>query len=242
MPNPESQSDREGARDAAEGQLGARPQPGPKPDKVLRGTRPLGLGERRDGLLHVPRSYDASRPAPLLVVLHGAGASGGDVLPWVVPLADARGFLILAPDSRASSWDVIRGGYGPDVRSVDRALRQVFERHAVDAKRIGVGGFSDGASYALSLGLINGLLFSDILAFSPGFMAPTLVEDAPRIFVSHGVHDTVLPIDRCSRALVPRLRAQGLAVDYREFSGGHVVPPEMVAASLEFLGDGGTGS
>ena len=33
-------------------------------------------------------------------------------------------------------------------------------------------GFSDGASYALSLGAANGDLFTHIAAFSPGFMRP----------------------------------------------------------------------
>jgi phospholipase/carboxylesterase len=100
-----------------------------------------------------------------------------------------------------------------------------------------VSGFSDGASYALSLGLANGELFGDVLAFSPGFMAPAALAGKPRIFMSHGVDDRVLPIDRCSRRIAPQLRAHGYDVDYREFPGPHVVPPEMGTAALErFLG------
>ena len=227
----------ESGRGAGQGRLHARPQPsGAKPEPE-RGARPLGLGPRRDGLLYVPRTYGAGRPAPLLLLLHGAGAGGGDVLPWFAPFADSKGLLILAPDSRSSTWDVIRGGYGPDVGFIDRALEQVFSRHDVDARRIAVGGFSDGASYALSLGLMNGLLFSDILAFSPGFMAPVSVEDAPRIFISHGMHDTVLPIDRCGRRLARTLTDAGYDVDYREFDGGHTVPLDVIVPAIErFLG------
>ena len=217
----------------ADGRLHARPQPsGAKPD-VERGARPLGLESRRDGLLYVPQTYGAGRPAPLLLLLHGAGASGRDVLPWFTPFADGKGLLVLAPDSRSSSWDVIRGGYGPDVGFIDRALDQVFSRHDVDARRIAVGGFSDGASYALSLGLMNGGLFSDILAFSPGFMAPTLIEGAPRIFISHGIHDTVLPIERCGRRLARTLKEAGYDVDYREFDGGHTVPLDVIVPAIE---------
>jgi phospholipase/carboxylesterase len=95
-----------------------------------------------------------------------------------------------------------------------------------------VAGFSDGASYALSIGIMNGALFSDILAFSPGFMAPTRQADAPRVFISHGIHDGVLPIDACSRRLAPKLRDAGYDLDYREFDGGHEVPPEMVTAAV----------
>ena len=151
--------------------------------------------------------------------------------------AEARGILLLAPDSRGRSWDVIIDAFGPDVAFLDRALAHVFERCQVDAERIGIGGFSDGASYALSIGLINGALFSDILAFSPGFVGADEAHGAPRIFISHGVRDEVLPIDPCSRRLVPGLRTAGYDVDYREFPDGHIVPPEMVdAAVARFLG------
>jgi phospholipase/carboxylesterase len=102
----------------------------------------------------------------------------------------------------------------------------------VDPERVAVGGFSDGASYALSIGLNNGGLFRHVLAFSPGFAAPTRHEGRPRVFVSHGVDDRVLPIDPCSRRLVPMLRGGGLRRGLREFDGGHVVPPEMISAAL----------
>jgi predicted esterase len=86
--------------------------------------------------------------------------------------------------------------------------------YAIDPARVAIGGFSDGASYALSLGLTNGDLFSHVLAFSPGFMAPAGQEGSPRIFVSHGTRDAVLPIDRCSRRIVPTLRRAGYDVAY----------------------------
>jgi predicted esterase len=55
---------------------------------------------------------------------------------------------------------------------LDQALQHVFETYSIDPGRVGLGGFSDGASYALSLGVANGDLFSHIIAFSPGFMRP----------------------------------------------------------------------
>jgi len=123
------------------------------------------------------------------------------------------------------------------VAFIDRALQKVFQQYPIDPDRLAVAGFSDGASYALSLGLTNGTLFNDVLAFSPGFMAPTRQADTPRIFVSHGVHDEVLPIDPCSRRLVPLLKRAGYPVDYREFDGGHAVPAEMVELAVaRFLG------
>ena len=128
---------------------------------------------------------------------------------------------------------MIRGGYGPDVAFLDEALTAVFARFAVGP--VAVSGFSDGASYALSIGLANGDLFGHVLAWSPGFLAPSDRVGSPRVFVSHGTDDRVLPIDRCSRRLVPVLRADGYDVRYDEFEGGHVVPREVLAASLDLL-------
>jgi predicted esterase len=105
----------------------------------------------------------------------------------------------------------------------------------VDRRRIAVGGFSDGASYALSLGLTNGDLFTHVIAFSPGFMAPTGYEGSPRLFISHGTRDRVLPIERCSRRIVPQVKGAGYDVLYREFDGAHAVPPEIAREAHEWF-------
>jgi phospholipase/carboxylesterase len=214
------------------GVLRARPAAITRPAGLDPGLHVLGLGDRRDGALYVPKRIDPAVPAPLVLALHGAGGHAPNIVEPFMETADARGYLVLAPESGGGTWDVILRGYGPDVVFIDNALAHVFERHAVDPDRIAVSGFSDGASYALSLGIINGTLFNDILAFSPGFMAVTRKADAPRIFISHGIRDEVLPIDPCSRRLVPKLRQAGYDVDYREFDCGHVVPPEIVAAAV----------
>ena len=122
-----------------------------------------------------------------------------------------------------------------DFGTIDRALAWVFQRYAVDGRRLAVGGFSDGASYALTLGLDNGDLFSHVLALSPGFAAPTSPRGAPRFFVSHGTHDTVLPIAHCSRRIVPALRNAGRTVEYHEFDGGHEIPERIARMAVDFL-------
>ncbi|HEU4699128.1 MAG TPA: PHB depolymerase family esterase [Gemmatimonadales bacterium] len=223
---------------AGVGRLRARPGAGQPPplESPPTGSRPLGLERVRDGLLHVPPGYDAALPAPLVVMLHGAGGDAPNVLGALAGLADRHGLLLLLPDSRGPTWDVIAGGWGPDVAFLDRALSAVFEEYAVDPARLAVAGFSDGASYALSLGLANGDLFTHVVAFSPGFAAPPSRHGAPRVFVSHGTADRVLPIDRCSRRLVPRLEADGYDVTYREFPGGHAIPPAVAAAAVGWLG------
>lgn len=217
---------------AVSGVIAARPGPAPGGPA---GERPLGLGEERDGLLYVPLSAAGPTPAPLAVCLHGAGGEPRHALDLLADLADRAGLILLAPASRAPTWDVISGGYGPDVAFIDRALAHVFSQYAVDPRRLAVSGFSDGASYALSLGIMNGTLFSHVIAFSPGFMAPLHQEGEPRFFVAHGQADSVLPIDICSRRLIPLLEGAGYDLRYREFPDGHTVPATIAAEAVTWL-------
>jgi predicted esterase len=108
---------------------------------------------------------------------------------------------------------------------------------AVPVGSFSIVGCSDGASYALSLGVANGDVFESVLAFSPGFMTSSVRNGTPRCFVSHGVRDAVLPIDMCSRRLVPRLRQAGYDVVYREFDGPHEAPAAIAAEAVHWLGD-----
>jgi phospholipase/carboxylesterase len=205
-----------------------------RPVRTHAGGSPVGLGSLRsdnavsaEGYLYVPASYQPEKPAPLVLLLHGAGEDARDGLAQLRGQADETGLILLALSSRGLTWDSIldRGRYGSDIAVIDRALEHTFSRWAVDPARVAVGGYSDGASYALSLGIANGDLFSDVIAFSPGFLAPTVQRGSPRIFVSHGTQDRWLPIDSCSRRIVPQLERDGYEVRYREFEDGHVVPP-----------------
>jgi phospholipase/carboxylesterase len=228
------------------GRLRARPTARQIGDARPSGLLPLEIGApaRGDHLLYVPPGHGAGRPAPMAVLLHGAGGDARATLDLLRGLADAIGIVLLVSTSRDYTWDVILGGYGPDVQAIDRALEETFSRYPVDRGRLAIGGFSDGATYALSLGIGNGDLFTDVLAFSPGFMAPSGRVGAPRFFVSHGTRDGVLPIERCSRRIVPRLRRAGYDVTYREFDGGHTVPPEIAldaASRFARKGSGGEG-
>lgn len=192
-------------------------------------------GARRDGVIYVPAGYTPARPAPLVVMLHGAGGSAAGGLRPFEGLANERGFVLLAPESRAMSWDIRWGSFGPDVEFIDRALARVFRACAIDPARIAVEGFSDGASYALALGLANGDLFRRVVAFSPGFLVLSDPVGKPGVFISHGMRDDVLDIDRSSRAIVPRLRRAGYEVRYQEFDGGHRVPPEIATEAATWL-------
>lgn len=228
-----------GAPLAEEGRLTARPKP--PTQTVSPGLQAFGLHSKRDALLYVPTGYRPDQAAPFVLSLHGAGGNQDGGLYPLRQLADEAGVLLLSPASRRQTWDVILGAYGPDIDFIDLALATAFERCAVDPARLAVAGFSDGASYALSIGLTNGELFRHIMAFSPGFAAPAGLEGRPRIFVSHGTRDEVLRIDHTSREVVPRLERAGYDVRYQEFDGPHTVPPDVAQDALRwFLADTAT--
>ncbi len=198
------------------------------------GLSQLGLAEPRDGLLYVPESYSPEKPAPLFIALHGAG---GDSDNWAsyYARAEARGMIFLAIDSRAGSWDLARGGFGPDVLFLDRALKHTFDRCRIDPTHLALAGFSDGASYALSLGVSNGDLFSQLIAYSPGFLAPDdPLVGKPRIFVAHGTQDTILPVSGSRHRIVPSLLDDDYDVTYYEFNGGHTVPAAVSEFALDW--------
>jgi len=188
-----------------EGRLRARPVQATGSAPV--GLQPLMLGAARDSYLYVPATYCADRPVPLVLLLHGAGGHARQGLDLLRSLADAAGLLLLAPASRDRTWDLlVDRRYGPDAAMIDRALEQTFSRYAIDPLRLAIGGFSDGASYALSLGITNGDLFTHVLAFSPGFMAPAGRTGSPRIFASHGVRGVEKPYEKSGMIEAPLSR------------------------------------
>jgi phospholipase/carboxylesterase len=218
------------------GRLTARPANTAAKEKFTAGVQPLNLDGRRDGFIYVPKAYDPDRPAALALMLHGAGGQAEHGLSYLQQYADDNNIILLAPASRAATWDIIvNRRFGTDVIFIDQALALVFERYAVDPARIAIGGFSDGASYALCLGLTNGDLFTHILAFSPGFAHTIEQQGRPAVFISHGLHDQVLPINPCSRRIVPRLQHQGLPVVYHEFDGEHVIPAAISKSGVEWF-------
>ena len=212
-------------------QLKARPRPG-TPTTLKSGA--LGLGGDRDGVVQMPGAPPAG-PLPLLLFLHGATQSGAGMLLRIGPAADQAGVVVVAPDSRDTSWDAIRGTFGDDIVYLDRVLAHVFARVDVDPARLAIGGFSDGASYALSVGLANGDLFPRVIACSPGFVISATPRGKPAFFVSHGTADQILPIDQCSRVIVPRLKSLGYDTAFREFEGRHEVPPAIATEAMQWL-------
>lgn len=222
---------------------------------------PTGYFDFRNGVVgYIPHSA-AGKRAPLLVLLHGAGGEGVDMVERFKAEAERRGVILLAPKSGGITWDTILffnpdyGSFAPiaklpptnppmafgaDIKRVDQALSQLLEHVAVDPERVGLLGFSDGATYALAIGPRNHQLFGTVIALSPGFAFPTMRKGRhQRIFLAHGTEDRVLRFIGSKRDIVPNLIRHGHQVTFVRFNGGHEVPADIAAQAFDFFLDGG---
>ena len=215
-----------------DGRLSARPRSDVKTSAS--GRIMLGVDSRRDAVLQIPKSASAS-PLPLLVLMHGATQSSETMFNYLGETQEEAGVVVLAPNSRDTTWDAIRTTFADDVNYLNRALELTFAKVAIDPARMALGGFSDGASYAISLGLINGDLFPKVVAFSPGFVINGDAHGKARFFISHGTHDHILPIDRCGRRIAGELKASGYEVSFREFDGDHELPTDVAREALAWI-------
>lgn len=211
--------------------------------------------EARSGVLtlaggafaYLPRGRNATAPAPLMIAFYGAGGQASDVLTSFRADADRDGFVLLIPTAKGATWDMIQDlqsrmgiemkvtpRYGKDIKALDAALADLFTKVAIDPKRIGMMGFSNGATYALSVGTANPQLVSTVIAFSPG--PAFLGKSGPnqRIFISHGEQDEVLPYSY-TRGIVARIRVKKIPLMFESFKGGHTVPKDIRAKALAYF-------
>lgn len=213
-----------------QGRLLARPtavvQPFEEPG-IIR----LGL-DRRDAVVFWPEDLPLDASPPLLVAFHGYSGSGQDMAQSLRTEARRRGVVIVAPTSRRVTWSIEGGPIGPDAAFTDQALRAVFAR--VRPSRIGVLGHSDGATFALSTGMVNGDLFSHVFCFVPiRFVAPVSV-GLPKFWLSVGRRDQGVKL-RDVRNIVEQLRSFGYQAALLQHGGGHEINADHLAQAFDIF-------
>lgn len=205
--------------------------------KPPQGLHLLGFSKNkanRDSFAYFPSQAEQSTNTVAVIALHGAGGDAHQLFATLKGVAEKYGFLLIIPSSVGRTWDLFIDGFGPDISLLETCMHEVASMSPIS--EFILVGYSDGASYAISVGLENSNLFRRVVALSPGGTSTeTRAKQPMSFFVSHGKNDPVLNIDKCSRVIVPQLKEMGHNVEYVEYDGGHEVPPEIAEKALNWL-------
>ena len=111
----------------------------------------VSSGEKREYLLYVPRSYNPSKPAPLIISLHGAGGwpvQQEDVSQWD-GVADAEGLIVVYPAGSANRGPPV--WRETDVRFISDLIDRLERSYNIDRDRIYANGLSNGGGMSFFL-------------------------------------------------------------------------------------------
>jgi phospholipase/carboxylesterase len=188
----------------------------------------LEHGDSRAVLL-TPDEIDPEREYPLITVLHGAGRQDEMLVRACRAEPDARNALFLVPRSIQPTWDLITGAGRPDLDFLEFAYDLIYRRYPIDERRQAMIGYSDGASYALSIGLSNPSIFRAVMAWAAGFVAydNAFVRDddpKPDLFLEYGTHDEVFSFEQVALPMRASLEEAGYRVEFRVDEGGRHWP------------------
>jgi polyhydroxybutyrate depolymerase len=164
----------------------------------------VSSGRTRDYVLHVPASYDSSKPVPLVISLHGAGLWGAaqrDISRWDA-VADREGFIVVYPSGGTGNgpriWrSTIEGAaLTRDVQFFSDLIDKLGAEYNVDSSRIYVNGLSNGGgmSFVLSCTLSNRIAAVGMVSAAQLLPWSTCTDPRPVPMIAfHGTADPVVP-------------------------------------------------
>ena len=193
-------------------------------------------------------------PTGALVLFHGRGADENDLFPLIDALdpegrlvgVTPRGPLSLAPGG--AHWYVVRQvGYpdsetfGPTFELAGRWLDAWLEEQHLTHEQTILGGFSQGAVMAHSLGLGLGRPRPAGIVAVSGFIPqvagweldPENARDLP-VAIGHGIYDPVIGVE-FGRAARDRAMGAGATVLYRESPVPHTFDPAFIGELLGWV-------
>lgn len=178
----------------------------------------------------VPTAYDAKKPTPLVIGLHGMGGNESSLFTGyegtLLREAERKGFLVAAPKGRATT-SMYRGTAEKDVLDV---LAEVRRDYNVDPRRIYLMGHSMGGYGTWSVAMNHPDLFAALGPIAGGGN-PSGMEKIKHIpqFIVHGDNDPTVNVSQ-SRSMVEAGRKAGATIEYIEVKGGghgNVVIPNL---------------
>jgi polyhydroxybutyrate depolymerase len=193
----------------------------------------------RSYILHVPTSYDGSRPIPVVVVLHGwtASAALAEIYTRMADEGEAHGFATVFPDGLgqkgSQGWNAgfmnLSGSSDvDDVKFVSDLLDQMERELNVDRSREYVCGHSNGAFLANDVAtfLGNRLAAFGSVAGTIGAAGKDIPEPVAPIsgILIHGTADTMVAYGPKSHALLKGVGADDSARWWASHDGCDSVP------------------
>ena len=119
----------------------------------------ISAGIEREYYVHVPASYDAPPPTPLVITLHGYGQlpiQQNSVSRWS-DLADEEGFIVVYPRGdllsapladRRRLWATLRPS---DIAFISDLIDEMQRTYNIDPARVYANGLSNGAGASFIL-------------------------------------------------------------------------------------------
>ena len=200
------------------------------------------------GHLLLPYTIQPMRTYPLVTVFHGAGRQDELLVRTYRDEPARRQAVFFIPRSTSPTWDLLVGEERPDLDFLEHAYAEIYRRVPVDHTRQALVGYSDGASYAVAIGLSNPRLFSAVMGWAAGFVVfdPTAVaptDPRPRILLEHGTLDPVFPFEQIALRNCAILRRLGYEVELRVDEGGiHWPSRAFQPAALDWFFGGPAGT
>ena len=184
---------------------------------------------RSSAVLLVPDEWAPDERLPLVTVFHGAGRQDELLVRACRDEPARRRALFLVPRSVDPTWDLITGRGQEDLEFLEYAWDLIYRRYPVDHARQVLMGYSDGASYALSMALSNPGYFDAALCWAAGFVvvdrsALGSPSRKARIYLEYGTHDELFPFEKIALPMRDQLRAAGYELEFSVDEGGRHWP------------------
>lgn len=194
----------------------------------------------------------------VVVLLHGYGADGADLLGLANPLSPhLPGTAFHAPDAPEPSannptgrqwfpipWldgsteDMARASMGRSLDDLNAFIDEVLAREGVGPERLVLVGFSQGTMMALHLAPRRDKQVAGVVGFSGRLLAPELLHEArvkPPVLLIHGDHDQMVPFADMGLAGDALVGAGFTVYSHVMKNTGHGISPDGLGVALSFV-------
>lgn len=215
------------------------------------------INEQMFGSLRALVRWPIERPTSAIVFLHGVGSNEVNLFELGPMIAEDRLVVSLrAPltlGQKSFAWFHVQfTAQGPvhdwdeaseSFKLIEEAVEDISVKAEVPLERIAIFGFSQGAIMSIGLALRSKLQLERYVASSgrtlPEFAELAKVSPLPeaktrKVFLSHGVADSKLPIQLARNSEIT-LRSAGMNLTYKEYPGDHGIPAELIADVKEWI-------